>query len=174
MRFDRFDDGATATATEVLPDGDHVCEITVEKEWVSEDGSREATIVTFTPSNGAPAFDKFFDPTDERDHKAAHQLLAAIGLGPDAELGVGQAKGARVTVTTKRATARGEPQFDKRSGLQKLWVNAFKPAPAAPAAAPKWKATAEDNAQRIARRTAAQKARAATVEAGGDPDEVPF
>ena len=178
MRFDRFDEAAAATVTEVLPDGDHVCEITAEKEWKSDDGSREATIVTFTPSNGAPAFDKFFDPTNERDHKAAHQLLAAIGLRPDAELGVGQAKGEMVTVTTKRAVDRaGEPKFDKRTGLQQLWVNAFKPAPlapAAPAATPKWKQTAEDNAQRIAKRTAQQKARAATVEAGGDPDDVPF
>jgi len=175
MRFDRFDEAAAATVTEVLPDGDHVCEITAEKEWASDDGIREATIVTFTPSNGAPAFDKFFDPTSERDHKAAHQLLAAIGLGPDAELGVGQAKGARVTVTTKRATDKaGEPKLDKRSGLQKLWVNAFKPAPAAPPTPPKWQANAADNAQRIAKRTAQQKARAATVEAGGDPDDVPF
>ena len=63
MKFDRFDDGAVATATEVLPDGDHVCEITAEKEWASQDGSREAVIVTFTPVNGAPTFDKFLDPS---------------------------------------------------------------------------------------------------------------
>jgi hypothetical protein len=175
MRFDRFDEAAAATVTEVLPDGDHVCEITGDKTWVSSDGSREAVIVTFTPANGAPAFDKFLDPSEERDHKAAHQLLGVLGLGPDAELGDGAAKGLRVTVTTKRAVDKaGEPVVDKRSGLQRIWVNGFKPAPAAPAAAPKWKANAEDNAQRIARRTAAQKAKAATVEAGGDPDDVPF
>ena len=175
MRFDRFDEAAAATVTEVLPDGDHVCEITGDKTWVSQDGSREAVIVTFTPVNGAPAFDKFLDPSEERDHKAAHQLLAAIGLGPDAELGDGAAKGLRVTVTTKRAVDKaGEPVVDKRTGLQRIWVNGFKPAPAAPPTPPKWQSNAADNAQRIARRTAAQKAKAATVEAGGDPDDVPF
>jgi hypothetical protein len=175
MRFDRFDEAAAATVTEVLPDGDHVCEITGEKEWSAQDGSREAVIVTFTPVNGAPAFDKFLDPAEKRDHEAAHQLLAALGVSGEDDIGIGGLKGRRVTVTTKRAVDKaGEPVVDKRSGLQRIWVNGFKPAPAAPAAAPKWKANAEDNAQRIAKRTAAQKARAATVEAGGDPDDVPF
>ncbi|NBW21121.1 MAG: hypothetical protein EBR82_75485, partial [Caulobacteraceae bacterium] len=149
MRFDRFEADAVAEAKEVLPDGDHVCEITGDKTWVSQDGSREAVIVTFTPVNGAPAFDKFLDPSEERDHKAAHQLLGVLGLGADAELGDGAAKGLRVTVTTKRAVDKaGDPVVDKRSGLQRIWVNGFKPAPAAPAAVPKWKQTAEDNAQR--------------------------
>ena len=173
MRFDRFDDEAVAVQTEVLPDGDHVCEITEDKTWRAQDGSREATIVTFTPVNGAPAFDKFLDPSEKRDHEAAHQLLSVLGLGQDAELGEGKAKGRRVIVTTKRATKDGEPVMDKRSGLQRLWVNAFKPAPQAPAPAapqPVWKENAEEQAKKAAKRTNSQKANATLSE----PDDIPF
>ena len=171
MKFDRFDDGETATATEVLPDGDHVCEITGEKEWASQDGSREAVIVTFTPVNGAPAFDKFLDPAQERDTKDARGLLAALGLPADHDLGDGSLKGRRVTVTTKRATDKaGEPKFDKRSGLQTLWVNGFKAAAQAPAPKLAREVATEENAKRIAKRTASQKATAAM----DDQDDVPF
>ena len=171
MRFDRFsDDGATATA-EVLPDGDHVCEITAEKEWASQDGSREAVIVTFTPVNGAPSFDKFLDPAEERDTKDVRLLLAALGLPADHDLGDGSLKGRRVTVTVKRATDKaGEPKFDKRSGLQTLWVNGFKPAAQAPAPKLAREVATEETARRIAKKTQAQKASAAM----NDPDDVPF
>lgn len=171
MKFDRFDDGAVATATEVLADGDHVCEITGEKEWASQDGSREAVIVTFTPVNGAPAFDKFLDPAQERDTKDARGLLAAIGLPADHDLGDGSLKGRRVTVTVKRAVDKsGEPKFDKRSGLQTLWVNGFKSAPQAPAPKLAREIATEENARRIAKKTASQKATASM----DDPDDVPF
>jgi hypothetical protein len=171
VKFDRFDDGETATATEVLPDGDHVCEITAEKEWAAQDGSREAVIVTFTPVNGAPAFDKFLDPAQERDTKDARGLLAALGLPADHDLGDGSLKGRRVTVTTKRATDKaGEPKFDKRSGLQTLWVNGFKAAAQAPAPKLAREVATEENAKRIAKRTASQKATAAM----DDQDDVPF
>jgi len=171
MRFDRFsDDGATETA-EVLPDGDHVCEITGEKEWASQDGSREAVIVTFTPVNGAPAFDKFLDPSQERDTKDVRQLLAALGLPADHDLGDGSIKGRRVTVTVKRATDKaGEPKLDKRTGLQTLWVNGFKSAPQAPAPKLAREIATEENARRIAKKTASQKATASM----DDPDDVPF
>jgi hypothetical protein len=171
MRFDRFsDDGATATA-EVLPDGDHVCEITAEKEWASQDGSREAVIVTFTPVNGAPSFDKFLDPAQERDTKDVRLLLNALGLPADHDLGDGSLKGRRVTVTVKRATDKaGEPKFDKRSGLQTLWVNGFKAAAQAPAPKLAREVATEETARRIAKKTQAQKASAAM----NDPDDVPF
>jgi hypothetical protein len=177
VKFDRFDDEAVAVQTEVLPDGDHVCEITAEKEWADKDGSREATIVTFTPVNGAPAFDKFFDPSQERDTKDVRQLLAALGLPADHDLGKGTLKGKRVTVTTKRATDKvGEPKFDKRTGLQTLWLNGFKPAaqatePAAAGPKPVWKENAEQQqAKAAAKRTASQKATATLSE----PDDIPF
>jgi hypothetical protein len=129
MRFDRFSDEQPEEIVEVLADGDHVCEITGEKEWTSEDGAREAVIVTFAPITGHPAFGKFFDPSDERDHKAAQQLLWALGLAGDADVGAGHLKGKRVTVTTKRATDKlGSPKMDTRTGLQKLWINGFTPA----------------------------------------------
>lgn len=171
MRFNRFHDAAVATATEVLPDGEHVCEITADKTWTAHDGSREAVILTFTPVSGHPAFDKFLDPSEERDHKAAHQLLAALGMGQDAMLGEGDIKGRRVTVTTKRATDKaGEPVLDKRSGLQRLWINAFSPAPQASPPKLAREIASEENARRIAKRTQAQKATAAM----DDPDDVPF
>ena len=96
MRFDRFNDDEPQPVAEVLEDGDHVCEITAEKEWTSQDGAREAVILTFTPVSGHPAFDKFFDPSEERDHKAAHQLLAAAGLAGDTDVGAGGLRGRRV------------------------------------------------------------------------------
>lgn len=171
MKFDRFDEGDTATASEVLPDGDHVCDITTEKVWASQDGTREAVILTFTPTSGHPAFDKFFDPSQERDTKDVRQLLAALGLPADHDLGTGGLKGRRVTVRTKRATDKaGEPVIDKRSGLQRLWVNGFKPAAQAPAPKLAREVATEENAKRIAKRTAAQKATAAM----DDPDDVPF
>ena len=165
MRFDRFNDDEPQPVAEVLEDGDHVCEITAEKEWTSQDGAREAVILTFTPVSGHPAFDKFFDPSEERDHKAAHQLLAAAGLAGDTDVGAGGLRGRRVTVTTKRATDKaGTPKLDARTGLQKIWVNGFAPADqaASPAVEPQWKVNA------IKKKPTAAKV------SGGGFDDVPF
>jgi hypothetical protein len=165
MRFDRFSDDEPQPIAEVLEDGDHVCEITAEKEWTSQDGAREAVILTFTPLSGNHPFDKFFDPSEERDHKAAHQLLAAAGLEGDTDVGAGQLKGKRVTVTTKRATDKaGLPKVDTRTGLQKIWINGFASAaqPARPADEPQWKVNA------IKKKPAAAKV------AGGGSDDIPF
>jgi hypothetical protein len=162
MRFDRFSSDEPETITEVLEDGDHVCDITGTKDWTSQDGAREAVIMTFTPTSGRPSFDKFFDPTEERDHKAAQELLAAAGLPADADSS--ELKGRRVTVTTKRATDKaGSPKIDTRTGLQKLWINGFSPAKQAAAAAdePVWKVNA-------------QKKRPAAKVAGGGSDDIPF
>ena len=126
MRFDQFMEDVPQNMGDVLEDGDHVCEITGEKEWVSQDGARQAVIVTFAPVNGLPSFDKFLDPSDQRDDKAAKQLLSALGLPTGTDVGSGAMKGKRVTVTTKRAADKaGEPVFDKRTGLQRLWINGF-------------------------------------------------
>jgi hypothetical protein len=144
MRFDRFSSDEPETITEVLVDGDHVCDITATKDWTSQDGAREAVIMTFTPVSGSPAFDRFFDPSEERDHKAARELMWAAGLPPDADSG--ELKGKRVTVTTKRATDKlGSPKIDTRTGLQKLWVNGFSPATQVEATAdePQWKVNAQ-------------------------------
>jgi hypothetical protein len=144
MRFDRFETNEPEKIVEVLTDGDHVCDITAAKDWTSQDGAREAVIMTFTPVSGSPAFDKFFDPSEERDHKAAQELMWAAGLPPDADSG--ELKGKRVTVTTKRATDKaGSPKIDTRTGLQKLWINGFSPATQAAAAAdePQWKVNAQ-------------------------------
>lgn len=165
MRFDRFMEDEPEKIVEVLEDGDHVCEITGEKEWMSQDGAREAVILTFTPISGHPQFDKFFDPSEHRDHKAAKQLLAAAGLAGDTDVGSGALKGLRVTVTTKRATDKaGEPRVDTRTGLQKLWINGFAPAKqaAAPTAAPEWKKNVET------------RKRSAGPSAGGGSDDIPF
>jgi hypothetical protein len=143
MRFDRFETNEPEKIVEVLTDGDHVCDITTAKDWTSQDGAREAVIMTFTPVSGSPAFDKFFDPSEERDHKAARELMWAAGLPPDADSG--ELKGKRVTVTTKRATDKaGSPKIDTRTGLQKLWINGFSPATQVEATVdePQWKVNA--------------------------------
>jgi hypothetical protein len=161
MRFDRFSSDEPETITEVLVDGDHVCDITAAKDWTSQDGAREAAIMTFTPVSGSPAFDKFFDPSEERDHKAAQELMWAAGLPPDADSG--ELKGKRVTVTTKRATDKlGSPKMDARTGLQKLWINGFSPAQQAAATGddPQWKVNA-------------QAKKRATVKVAGS-DDIPF
>ena len=164
MRFDRFMIDEPETVAEVLVDGDHVCDITAAKDWTSQDGARAVVIMTFTPIDGHPSFDKFFDPSEERDHKAAQELMAAAGLPPDADSG--ELKGRRVTVTTKRATDKlGGPKMDARTGLQKLWVNGFSPAPqateSAAAAAPEWKKNVET-----------RKRSASPVASGSD--DIPF
>jgi hypothetical protein len=161
MRFDRFSSDEPETITEVLEDGDHFCDITGTKDWTSQDGAREAVIMTFTPIDGHPAFDKFFDPSEERDHKAARELMWAAGLPADADSS--ELKGKRVTVTTKRATDKlGSPKIDTRTGLQKLWVNGFTPAQQAPATGdlPQWKVNAQ------------QKQRASVKVAGSD--DIPY
>jgi hypothetical protein len=166
MRFDRFmEDEPKAIPAEVLPDGDSVCEITAEKPWTSPDGTRESVILTFTPVSGHAAFDHWFNYEEEKSHKAARQLLAAAGLAGDTDVGAGQLKGKRVTVTTRRATDKaGAPKLDGYTGLQKLWVNGF--APAAQAASqvdePQWKVNA------ISKRRPAAKA------VGGGSDDIPF
>ena len=162
MRFDRFSSDEPETIAEVLADGDHVCDITATKDWVSQDGARDAAIVTFTPIDGHPAFDKFFDPSEERDHKAAHELMAAAGLPPDADSG--ELRGKRVTVTTKRATDKsGSPKIDTRTGLQKLWINGFSPAQ---------QAAAKGDAPQ--RNVNAQKNQTTAKVAGGGSDDIPF
>ena len=161
MRFDRFSSDEPEKIAEVLVDGDHVCDITATKDWTSQDGAREAVIMTFTPVSGSPAFDKFFDPSEERDHKAARELMWAAGLPADADSS--ELKGKRVTVTTKRATDKlGSPKIDTRTGLQKLWVNGFTPAPQAAATSdePQWKVNAQSKQRQ-------------TVKVAGS-DDIPF
>lgn len=164
MRFDKFMEDVPEPTFEVLPDGDHVCEITGEKEWSSQDGSREAVIITFTPIDGHAAFDKFMDPSEERDDRVAKQLLSALGLPKDTDVGKGSLKGLRVTVTTKRAADKaGEPIVDKRTGLQRLWINGFAFAhQTAAAAEPVWRKNVET-----------RKKSASNVSVGGS-DDIPF
>jgi len=161
MRFDRFSSDEPQAINEVLEDGDHVCDITGTKDWTSQDGAREAVIMTFTPTSGRPSFDKFFDPSEERDHKAAQELMAAAGLPSDADSS--ELKGKRVTVTTKRAVDKaGLPKIDTRTGLQKLWVNGFSAAHQAEATAdePVWKVNAQSKKRQ-------------TLKAAGS-DDIPF
>ena len=161
MRFDRFSSDEPETIAEVLADGDHVCDITAAKDWTSQDGARDAAIMTFTPVSGSPAFDKFFDPGNQREDKSLHQLLAAAGLPPGADSR--ELSGKRVTVTTRRATDKaGLPKIDTRTGLQTLWVNGFSPAqPAAATGEPQWKANA-------------QKKPATASDVVGGSDDIPF
>ena len=167
MRFDEdFDDGP-APGAEIVPDADNLCEVIAAKEWTSKDGDRSALIVTFQPSDiRYAAFDKWLDPSSDRDKRTAKLLREACCLPPGADLGEKTLKGCRVIVTTMAAVKNGEPVTDKQ-GRQRVWVNNI-------AACPHWKAARIETPAKPPARTPQQKAKAATAAAGGDPDDVPF
>jgi hypothetical protein len=114
MRFDRFSSDEPEKIAEVLVDGDHVCDITATKDWTSQDGAREAVIMTFTPVSGSPAFDKFFDPSEERDHKAAQELMWAAGLPPDATILYGKSRGFAKSSGNRTGSASGYRSTHRR------------------------------------------------------------
>lgn len=117
MRFDHFDQAFEA-AEELLPDGVHECEITKRKRWEAKDGSRSALIITMTPVDGThQPVEKWLDPTNKRDHKAAMQLADAIGLPRDADFD-DAIIGRRVQITTARGVK-------KTTGETVVYVNAF-------------------------------------------------
>ena len=87
MRFEQFDQDYEA-AEQLLPDGDHECEIVKVKEWFAKDQSRTALIVTLQPVEGdCSPIEKWLDPSQKRDHRAAMQLLDAVGIPRDQDLG---------------------------------------------------------------------------------------
>ncbi len=157
MKFDRFDP-AFEQAEELLPDGVHECEIVKVKRWEAKDGSRTALIVTLQDVGDAYApVEKWLNPEEKRDHRTAMQLADAVGLARDAEF-TDEIEGRRVLVTT----ARG---IKKSTGDAVVYVNAF-----AAAAVPAWEQE-KPAAKPAAKRTATQKADAAS---GASGDDIPF
>lgn len=122
MKFDRFDDSSAGAA--LMPDGVNVCEITKVKEVVRKSDGCEVIVVTFSATDGDyEPVEKWLDPAEKRDHRAAMQLLAALGLPADADVDE-SIVGRRVLATTKVGK-------QKSTGLQKVYVNAFAAAEAA-------------------------------------------
>ena len=155
MRFEQFDQDYEA-AEQLLPDGDHECEIVKVNEWSAKDQSRTALIVTLQPVEGdCSPIEKWLDPSEKRDHRAAMQLLDALGIPRDQDLG-DDAVGRRVIVTTKRGTK-------KTTGEPVIYVNGFAASANPGTAAPPAKAAA---------RTPKQKVEAAGR--GGTNDDIPF
>lgn len=158
MRFEQFDQDYEA-AEQLLPDGDHPCEIVKVKEWFAKDQSRTALIVTLQPLEGDYSpIEKWLDPSQKRDHRSAMQLLDALGIPRDQDLGE-NAVGLRVIVTTKRGTK-------KTTGEPVTYVNGFAAA-ASPGAA-----VSPELAAKVAARTPKQKVEAAGQ--GGTNDDIPF
>jgi hypothetical protein len=139
MKFDRFDESDTADL--LLPEGSHECEIVKVKEVTRKADGRELVVIELRDVDGTyEKASKFLDPSEKRDHRSAMQLLAALGLPPDAAID-SSLDGRRVKVTTARGVS-------KRDGLPVVYVNAFaassnpgEPAPP-PAAKPARKAAA--------------------------------
>ena len=163
MRFQRTD-AAVAVGAELVPDGDHDCEIVAVRDW-SRDG-RSAVIVTLQPVDPRYAqIEKWLDADNDRDAPLATQLADVLGLDGD-EFEIDQSiVGKRVRITAKNG-------IRKRDGAAVVYVNAFVEQKAVPV----WQQNRDEPAptKSVAKRTAHQKAKAATVEAGGDPDDVPF
>ena len=149
MRFDQFDDSESQDARP--PEGTHECEIFKVKQVTRKSDGKSVVVMELKDvADAYDKVDKWLDPSDKRDRKAALQLLAAVGLPPDTAVDSGL-EGLRVLVTTARGT--------KRDGTPTVYVNAFAASsnPGQPAPPP---------AAKPARKTAAAK----TL---GD-DDIPF
>jgi hypothetical protein len=159
MKFDRFEQ-AFEQAEELLPDGTNECEIVKVKDVTIKDGTQRC-IVTFQAVEGTylPA-EKWFNPRDQRDHKAAMQLADAIGLPRDAEFDT-SIVGRRVRITTKRGV-------NKSTGAPVVYCNAF-----AASSAPAFEQYREPEPVKApAKRTPTQKADAASGTTNND--DIPF
>ena len=167
MRFQRTASDAAPVGAELVPDGEHLCEITGVKEWSSKDGSREAVIVTLQPVDPRyAAIEKWLDPTNERDGGVVAQLGDLIGQdGEEIDICEETCKGLRLKVVAKNG-------IRKRDGVAVVYVNGLLAAPQVPV----WQQNREEPApKKPAARTPLQKAKAAHAAAGGeDGDDVPF
>lgn len=168
MRFDKFDDSFEGGP---VPDGTHTATIVKAKDWTSEDGSREALIITLRVE-GFEDVVKFIEATDPRGHKEALKLGAALGLDPAAGLDPADLVGRELLITTKRGEKDGQPVFDKY-GQRRVFVNGMAAVgtPAAPVVERAVAPPAAGN-KPAAKRTPKQKADAAAT--SGTDDDIPF
>jgi len=115
VRFDRFDEGPEATAT--VPDGANECEI-VKVRTVLPKAGGERLVIEFMPTAGIyDSFEKWLNPDEREDHKAAMQLLECLGLPRDTDVNDGLV-GKKVEVITKAG-------MSKKTGLPLVYVNGF-------------------------------------------------
>lgn len=162
MKFDQFD-ADLESSEQLLPDGQHECEIVKAKRWISQDQSRTALIVTLRPvSEGYLEVEKWLDPSRKEDHKSAMQLADALGISRDDGLG-DNLLGGRVVIAARRGTS-------KKTGEPVVYVNGFTPSATPGFAAPAPESAVE--AKPAAKRTQAAKAHGQITE--GNPDAVPF
>ena len=163
MKFDRFSEDDFASS--VIPDGENEMAITKIKDFVSKKGENWC-IVTFRDTNDSyNEVEKWLNPDEKRDQKAAMNLNESLGRPWDADLDdilVGQV----LVVKTQRAVKDGNPVLDQ-DGNQRVYVNGFLPSSAPVAVRSETKRAAD---QRV-NRTATQKADAATNAPG---DDLPF
>ena len=164
MKFDRFSEDDFASS--VIPDGENAMAITKIKTVVSKKTGAEFLVLTFRDTNDSyNEVEKWLNPDEKRDQKAAMNLNESLGRPWDADLDdilVGQV----LVVKTQRAVKDGNPVLDQ-DGNQRVYVNGFLPSSAPVAVRSETKRAAD---QRV-NRTATQKADAAT---GASGDDIPF
>jgi hypothetical protein len=150
VRFDRFDEGPEATAT--VPDGANECEI-VKVRTVLPKAGGERLVIEFLPTAGIyDSFEKWLNPDEREDHKAAMQLLECLGLPRDTDVNDGLV-GKKVEVITKAG-------MSKKTGLPLVYVNGF-------SAVQKW-----DTPNDLPRPKASSPKPAKITK--GDSDDIPF
>lgn len=165
MKFQRTAATDAPVGAELVPDGEHVCEVVAVKEWSSREGDRHAVILTLQPVDPRYAqIEKWLDPSKDRDAPLVAQLGDLLGQdGDEIDISDETAKGLRVKVVAKNG-------IRKKDGVAVVYVNAFAAAPQ-PAAVPVWQQNRDQPAKPNAARTPLQKAKAA---ADPDSDDVPF
>ena len=160
MKFDRFSEDDFASS--IIPDGENEMAITKIKTVVSRKTGNEFLVLTFRDTNDSyNEVEKWLNPDEKRDQKAAMNLNESLGRPWDADLDdvlVGQV----LVVKTQRAVKDGVPVLDQ-DGNQRVYVNGFMPAAT--------QASAPAAAKPRANRTGTQKADAAS---GASNDDIPF
>jgi hypothetical protein len=159
VKFDRFSEDDFASS--VIPDGENEMAITKIKTVVSKKSGAEFLVLTFRDTNDSyNEVEKWLNPDEKRDQKAAMNLNESLGRPWDADLDdilIGQV----LVVKTQRAVKDGNPVLDQ-DGNQRVYVNGFLPS-SAPVAVQAAKAPPK--------RTSTQKADAAS---GASSDDIPF
>lgn len=159
MKFDRFSEDDFASS--IIPDGEHEMAITKMKTVVSKKTGNEFLVLTFRDTNDSyNEVEKWLNPNEKRDQKAAMNLNESLGRPWDADLDdvlVGQV----LVVKTQRAVKDGVPVLDQ-DGNQRVYVNGFMPA-TSPVSVP--------GAKALPKRTPTQKADAAS---NAPNDDIPF
>lgn len=166
MKFTRTASADAPVGAELVPDGEHVCEVVAVKEWASNKDDRTAVILTLQPVDPRYAqIEKWLDPDNSRDAPLVAQLGDLLGQeGDEIDISDETAKGLRLNVTAKNG-------IRKKDGAAVVYVNAFAAAPQ-PAAVPVWQQNRDQPARpKAAARTPLQRAKAA---ASPDEDDVPF